>query len=118
MKRVVVIDDSVDMATAAEIFLSSRGHDVRKVCTDFGALFDPDVWADVDVAVVDYLLSPDLTGVEIAEWLLANAPHVKVVMMSGMPRPGEAPIQVAWLVKGFAWVSEFERLVLDGEGSA
>lgn len=104
--RIVIIDDAQELAELAADVLRQRGHDVEVVTHDFGALAEAWRWADVDVALIDYVLGDGVTGVDGWRWLTEHAPNVKVVVMSGHERPDDCPDDVPWLIKGREWFGD------------
>lgn len=81
--NILVAEDFVDIATMLDIMLSLEGHKVKVQSFCFAALLNKEAWAGVDVALLDYNLSEDITGEDIACWLRENLPQVRSVILTG-----------------------------------
>lgn len=80
--HVVVVEDS-ELRVALVHWLEARGHEaVGLPVIDPGMLAEA-WWADVDVAIIDLIL-PGITGVELVQFLARNAPHVRMVVSTGL----------------------------------
>jgi len=84
MSRVLVVEDEVESAAAVLAYLERLGHKVRLWPLPVQELdlveeFRP------DVVLCDWLLGPGMDGVELAGRLHEVAPHVRFVLMTGMP---------------------------------
>ena len=81
MARIVVADNDLDALDLALTDLRLEGHEV------YGALDAADAEALVgtvspDVVVLDYRMPPGITGLELAERLVADDPDLRVVIYS------------------------------------
>lgn len=103
MARIVVADNDLDALDLALTDLRLEGHEV------FGALDAADAEALVtkvspDVVVLDYRMPPGITGLELAERLVAADPDLRVVIYSNYQkvelRARAAKIGVPFLAKG------------------
>lgn len=80
--RVLVADDTVDIAVWLSHTLTNAGFDTRlKVC-GFGDLLTEAAWVAIDAVVLDAMM-PEVGGVEIARFVKDKCPHVRVVMATG-----------------------------------
>jgi CheY-like chemotaxis protein len=102
MARIVVADNDLDALDLALTDLRLEGHEV------YGALDAADAEALVgrvspDVVVLDYRMPPGITGLELAERLVAD-PELRVVIYSNYQRvelrARAAKIGVPFLAKG------------------
>jgi CheY-like chemotaxis protein len=102
MARIVVADNDLDALDLALTDLRLEGHEV------YGALDAADAEALVgrvspDVVVLDYRMPPGITGLELAERLVAD-PELRVVIYSNYQRvelrARAAKIGVLFLAKG------------------
>ena len=103
MARIVVADNDLDALDLALTDLRLEGHDV------YGALDAADAEALVgtlspDVVVLDYRMPPGITGLELAERLVADDPDLRIVIYSNYQkvelRARAAKIGVPFLAKG------------------
>jgi CheY-like chemotaxis protein len=103
MARIVVADNDLDALDLALTDLRLEGHEV------YGALDAADAEALVDkvspdVVVLDYRMPPGITGLELAERLVAEDPDLRIVIYSNYQkvelRARAARIGVPFLTKG------------------
>jgi len=103
MARIVVADIDLDALDLALTDLRLEGHEV------FGALDAADAEALVaevspDVVVLDHRMPPGITGLELAERLVTEAPGLRIVIYSNYQkvelRVRAAKIGVPFLAKG------------------
>jgi DNA-binding NtrC family response regulator len=103
MARIVVADNDLDALDLALTDLRLEGHEV------YGALDAADAEALVgrvspDVVVLDYRMPPGITGLELAERLVAEDPDLRIVIYSNYQkvelRARAAKIGVPFLAKG------------------
>jgi DNA-binding NtrC family response regulator len=103
MARIVVADNDLDALDLALTDLRLEGHEVH------GALDAADAEVLVgtvspDVVVLDYRMPPGITGLELAERLLADDPDLRVVIYSNYQkvelRAHAATLGVPFLSKG------------------
>lgn len=79
--RVVVVDDNPEIRATLEEFLSLAGYETRSAADGTAAIRDI-VQAPPDVVLLDIEM-PGLRGVDALPAILAVAPTVKVIMVSG-----------------------------------
>jgi CheY-like chemotaxis protein len=82
----MVVDDSVDLADVLAMALRQEGVHVEIVTRRFEMLRDETRWASIDAAVIDLNLPGDMDGIALLHWLARNAPHVRRVAFTGIPR--------------------------------
>ena len=88
--RVLICEDTVDIAVWLATALNLHDIDARIKVNGFGDLLRPDAWDGITHAVLDAMM-PDVSGLEIARFLKANRPDVRVVMATGsIPAADEA----------------------------
>jgi DNA-binding response OmpR family regulator len=78
--RVAIVEDTPDLANLARMQLELAGHQVE-VLGDGVHAVTWGGWAMADVAVVD-LMMPGVSGQELIPWLRAEAPHVRIVVLT------------------------------------
>jgi CheY-like chemotaxis protein len=81
MRNVVIVEDHEDIARLQERYLEDRGDRVTLITSGFTQCLTPsDMWAEADVAVVDYhLASSETSGGEVLQWLASNYPAIRRV---------------------------------------
>jgi len=84
MIKVLIVDDDVDLSQFLEIALRRRGHEVRVATSRFEA-YTVGVEFRPDVLVVDWMLTADVDGVELAQTLRAGLPQLQVILITGYP---------------------------------
>lgn len=86
LRKVLVVDDEVDLANLAEMLLSSEGLDVVVANSAMAAL---DILArdpDIDAIFSDVMM-PGMTGLQLADSVREMYPRVKIVLTSGYTVP-------------------------------
>ena len=86
-KRVLVVDDCLEMADAIAMVLRMSGHDARTAYSGADAIvmaasFEP------EVVILDIAL-PDISGYEVARQLRACHPNCFLVALIGYMRPSD-----------------------------
>jgi DNA-binding response OmpR family regulator len=87
--RVVVVEDSVEIARMVETILSLADITTSLVTSNFECLFAAETWQGVDAAVIDLML-PGVDGEDVVRYLAAEHPAVRRVVLSAVAhyRPG------------------------------
>jgi CheY-like chemotaxis protein len=80
--RIVVADNDPDALELAVTDLRLEGHDIVAACLDGTSAIDACLQHRPDVAVLDHRMPPGPHGLEVAEWLRAHAPGVRVVVFT------------------------------------
>lgn len=81
-RKVMIVEDSADLAWLASFHLRDAGYEVDAISGDWRQVFDIARWLDVDVAVVDLHLRADITGVDILRWLAEYLPGIRRVVFT------------------------------------
>lgn len=83
---VLVVEDHQAIALLIVTVMGMAGHRTSVVASDFAALLAPERWRDVDVLICDINLEDDtVTGCDVVAYVAREAPHVRRVVLSGMP---------------------------------
>ena len=99
---VLVVDDDPDVRTALVELLESMGHAVVAATDATSALeFHARLGAAIELVVSDVTMRGG-GGVELHRVLRERDPRLPVVLISGRPRPDDAPAGVRWLRKPFS----------------
>lgn len=83
--RVLVVEDSPDIGAIFMSWLSTAGHRVILWTNRFEDLLSPEPWDGVEVAIVDLMLGPGISGAAILAYLEADQPQVRRVVCSALP---------------------------------
>ena len=86
VRKVLVVDDEVDLADMAEALLSSRGLDVVVAHSAVEALKILDQDAGID-AVFSDIMMPGMNGLQLADAVSEFFPRIKIVLTSGFTGP-------------------------------
>jgi two-component system OmpR family response regulator len=86
VRKVLVVDDEVDLADLAEALLSSRGLDVVVAHSAVEALKILDQDAGID-AVFSDIMMPGMNGLQLADAVSEFFPRIKIVLTSGFTGP-------------------------------
>ena len=86
LRKVLVVDDEVDLAYLAEALLCSEGLEVvvANSAMDALALLEKD--KDIDALFSDVMM-PGMTGLQLADAVSEMYPRVKIVLTSGYTLP-------------------------------
>ncbi len=84
MTRILIADDERLATTALGFFLSDRGHEVRTADSGEAAVAAGQA-SPPEVLLVDYLLGGRMNGLDVARALLAVAPGLRVLVVTGLP---------------------------------
>ncbi len=84
LAKVLIVDDEYACRDSLGLLLSLENFDVEtaadaKEALDIGVSFAP------DVLIVDWMLSDDTDGLQIAEALRAVNPNVQIIVVTGYP---------------------------------
>lgn len=82
VKKVLVVDDEVDLADVASMLLSAHGLDVVTAYSAQEALHQLDQDHQID-AVMSDIMMPGMNGLELGDAIRAMYPHLKVILVSG-----------------------------------
>jgi DNA-binding response OmpR family regulator len=82
--RVLVVEDTIELAELFELWLSLAEIEAVTVSRDFDQLLAPQIWEGIEVAVVDLMLGDRISGVAILAWLYENRPDVRRIVCSAM----------------------------------
>ncbi|MBL8250754.1 MAG: sigma-54-dependent Fis family transcriptional regulator [Candidatus Competibacter sp.] len=80
-KAVLIIDDEATLAKNIKLYLARHGYDAQTAASGEDGLAQLDHFKP-DVVLLDYQMS-GLNGLEVLRRIRADAPHVKVVMLTG-----------------------------------
>jgi DNA-binding response OmpR family regulator len=90
-KRIIVIDDEVDMCWVLERLLQHKGYQVRTAVTgELGVTLLEKY--DADLAIIDCKL-PDTDGFDIAATALQLRPTISLILISGFPFAEESELR-------------------------
>jgi DNA-binding NtrC family response regulator len=103
----MVVDDDEDVALMVVTALGLAGFDAVSCTQEFEALFGPDPWLGVDVAVVDRYLGDRHDGADILRYLRDTHPGIRRLLYSGS-NPVTTP-------GGLGLPGLCERIVLKGD---
>lgn len=75
---IVLIEDQEDLLELITLALQlNGGADVRAFIDPLHALRD-EVWRDADIALIDYQLGGNITGLDVARWVLDHGHPVRL----------------------------------------
>ena len=102
--RLVLADNDPGALDLIELDLRLEGHDIVGLARDGAEAVAQCVAARPDVLVVDYRMPPGLTGLEVADLVVASGTAGRVIIYSNYAEPellarAEA-LGVEWLLKG------------------
>jgi two-component system OmpR family response regulator len=86
VRKVLVVDDEVDLAYMAEALLTSHGLDVVVAHSAVEALKILDQDAGID-AVFSDIMMPGMNGLQLADAVSEFFPRIKIVLTSGFTGP-------------------------------
>lgn len=86
VRKVLVVDDEVDLADLAEALLGSEGLEVVVANSAIEALRLLAQHDDID-AVFSDIMMPEMTGLQLADAVSEMYPRVKIVLTSGYTLP-------------------------------
>lgn len=81
--RIVVVEDTPELAWLAEHFLTQGGHDVTVAPFITEQMLQPSYWENIDCAVVDSRL-PRRDGSVLLAYLAGSCPHVRRVLCTAL----------------------------------
>lgn len=85
MLPILIAEDDEQLGRALELYLTALGFEVSihgtAAATKAVALAQPGKFV---FALIDYQLGPDC-GIDLAKWILARDPAIRLVLMSGYP---------------------------------
>jgi CheY-like chemotaxis protein len=79
--KVLYVEDDANVAESTIAILRAIGADVKWVISADAAIAAE--WAEIEVVLSDVMMPGRMDGIELAQWLAANHPHVPVVLTSG-----------------------------------
>jgi CheY-like chemotaxis protein len=79
-KRILLVEDEVEILDALATILQERGYDVYKA--DSGEKAIENFPNDADIALIDYAMSP-INGLEVGQWIHASFPEMPMILMTG-----------------------------------
>lgn len=83
MTTVQVLEDEPDIARLLEVMSTHwEGVSFRIARKDFTRFCNPEPWADVDVAVIDYNLGEDMDGLDVMKALAEHHPSIRRIMFT------------------------------------
>lgn len=103
----MVVDDDEDVALMVVTALGFAGFEAVSCTRGFEALFGPEPWLGVDVAVVDRYLGDHHDGADILRYLRVAHPGIRRLLYSGS-NPASTP-------GGLGLPGLCERIVLKGD---
>jgi two-component system OmpR family response regulator len=86
VRKVLVVDDEVDLADLAEALLTSRGLDVVVAHSAIEALRILDQDGEID-AVFSDIMMPGMNGLQLADAVSEFFPRIKIILTSGFTGP-------------------------------
>ncbi len=84
MARVLIVDDDVELSQFLELAVYRRGHEVRVATSRFEA-YTVGVEFRPDVLVVDWYITVNFDGFELAQVLREGLPQLQVILITGYP---------------------------------
>ena len=82
VKKILVVDDEVDLADVAAMLLSAHGLDVVTAYSAEEALHWLEQDGQID-AVMSDIVMPGMNGLQLGDAIRAMYPHLKVILVSG-----------------------------------
>lgn len=82
IKKVLVVDDEVDLADVTSMLLSAHGLDAVTAYSAQEALHQLDQDPQID-AVMSDIMMPGMNGLELGDAIREMYPHLKVILVSG-----------------------------------
>jgi DNA-binding NtrC family response regulator len=92
-RKILIIDDEVNVAETLGLIFSTSGYEVYVVASAEAAIELIPEWRP-DVAIVDVML-PRMNGIDLAIVLKSNYPGCRIVLFSGQP-DSTALLEEAW----------------------
>jgi len=86
VRKVLVVDDDVDLAGLAETLLASRGLDVVVAHSAIAALKILEQDGAIDALLSDIMM-PGMNGLQLADAVSEFFPRIKIVLTSGFTGP-------------------------------
>jgi CheY-like chemotaxis protein len=123
VKAILIVEDETPVRRLLVEVLSSIGYRIESVADGSLALRILESDPDIELVLTD-LCMPGIQGTEVAEWIVNKRPEVKIVCMSGNPKPHEVVLHgllekrlVNFLPKPFApsQVIQMVKRLLDGK---
>ncbi len=92
MAKILIVDDDVDLSQFLELAVRRGGHEVRVATSRFEA-YTVGVEFRPDVLVVDWYLTVNVDGFELAQVLRTALPPLQAILITGYP--SETPKRTA-----------------------
>ncbi len=83
--KILLVDDEPDVTELAEIYLQALGHRVFRAESADDALTIVREQSDLTLLVTDVIMPGTMNGVELAQRVRKELPHIKVIYSSGYP---------------------------------
>lgn len=80
-RHILCVEDDVDVAESTVAILQAMGANVKLITSADAAITAELV--DVDVVFSDVMMPGRMDGIELAQWMAANYPHLPIVLTSG-----------------------------------
>lgn len=84
--RIAVVENDVDVAYLMQVLLERHDHEVLTFTDPAAAQEDPEVWSDVDIAIIDFYFDTSATGADVVLWLnSATSFRGRTMVVTGVP---------------------------------
>ena len=86
IRRILLVDDNVDLLEMARVLFEDRGFEVWAATTGLEAVETLRKVPEIDVLFTDIVM-PGMNGFQLGHEALKLQPHIRVILVSGYPNP-------------------------------
>jgi CheY-like chemotaxis protein len=86
IRRILLVDDNVDLLEMAGVLFEDRGFEVWTATTGVEAVETLRQVPEIDVLFTDIVM-PGMNGFQLGHEALKLRPHIRVILVSGYPNP-------------------------------
>ena len=100
---VLVVEDEILVRSAAVEMLEEAGYSTLEAASADQAIQMLETNPDIRLVFTDVNMPGSMDGVRLTEVINKRWPPVRLVVTSGMPRPGDLPHGTSFLTKPYVW---------------